>query len=360
MRRLMLTSTLALCALCASCTDPSHGPITTCESADGIVPDCRFVNPEDMVAAPQEAGIIVSQFGGMSGAHSGGLVLYAPGKGTITPLFPVPGATVARADGWGDPSCPTLDPLTFAPHGIDIEQLDHGAHAVYVVNHGGRESVELFEVTGGDGPPLALAWRGCVLAPADGYFNDVVVLRDGSFWVSQMLPRESNMFWVGLKTLLSDYKSGFVYRWDANGFWPIAGSQTGLANGLEKSVDERFLFVNGYLNGEVVKVDVVRGERVAAAAVASPDNLTWADGRLLAASHHGGIADATTCQALETGSCGFPFRIVAIDPETMASEVLLEHAGAPMGGATVALQYAGRLYLGTFAGDRIASTNWPP
>jgi hypothetical protein len=34
---------------------------------------------------------------------------------------------------------------------------------------------------------------------------------------------------------------------------------------------------------------------------------------------------------------------------------LIEHAGAPIGGVTVALEMDGRLYLGTFAGDRIAS-----
>jgi hypothetical protein len=60
------------------------------------------------------------------------------------------------------------------------------------------------------------------------------------------------------------------------------------------------------------------------------------------------------CQELEQGNCGFRFRIVAIDTEAMTSRVLLDHAGAPMGAATVALPLGDSVWLGTFAGDRIA------
>jgi hypothetical protein len=39
----------------------------------------------------------------------------------------------------------------------------------------------------------------------------------------------------------------------------------------------------------------------------------------------------------------------------MTSEVAFQHKGEPMGYATVALPYRGRLYLGSASGDRIAS-----
>ncbi len=38
----------------------------------------------------------------------------------------------------------------------------------------------------------------------------------------------------------------------------------------------------------------------------------------------------------------------------MTPRVLLEHEGPPMGAATVALPFGDAIYLGTFAGDRIA------
>jgi hypothetical protein len=94
---------------------------------------------------------------------------------------------------------------------------------------------------------------------------------------------------------------------------------------------------------------------VGSAEVSSPDNLAWsAGGELLAASHHASLADTMGCQELTHGSCAFRFQIVAIDPETMRTRVVLDHAGPPMGAATVALPHGDWIYLGTFAGDRIA------
>ena len=93
-----------------------------------------------------------------------------------------------------------------------------------------------------------------------------------------------------------------------------------------------------YFGNQVIKVDTETGARVGAVAVAAPDNLSWSPtGELLAASHHGGISSTLGCNDLESGSCGFRFQIVAIDPEALTSRVLLDREGAPMGAATVAL-----------------------
>jgi hypothetical protein len=48
-----------------------------------------------------------------------------------------------------------------------------GRYRLYVVNHGGRESIEIFDVAPGPGAP-SLAWRGCVLKPACGGVRKVV------------------------------------------------------------------------------------------------------------------------------------------------------------------------------------------
>lgn len=354
MIRMPRTTTLAALALLtgAGCS-ADNPPIQTCEPADGIVPDCRFHNPEDLVPAPNGDEIIVSQFGGMAGEETGSLVALRPADGTVRQLFP--GAAADQA--WGDADCPP-PPENFSPHGIDIEQLADGGQALYVVNHGGRESVEMFEVLPGE--RTTLTWRGCVVAPESGYFNDVVVLRDGGFWVSHMYPRDANVLWALLRMQLTGYKPGFVYSWTpAAGFSPLPGTEAAFANGIEKSADERVVFLNSYFGSAVLKIDAASGELLGRAEVSSPDNLAWHGDRLLAASHLAGLADMTSCQGLEDGSCGFRFQIVAVDPDTMATEVLLDHAGPPMGGATVALPFADSLYLGTFAGDRIARVPLP-
>ena len=342
---------MVLALLVSAGCSPDQPPIDTCEPGDGLIPDCRYRNPEDLVPAPGDREIIVSQFGGMAGEADGSLVALRPADGRIRTLYPGPETSPARQDGWGDPACPP--PAAFSPHGIDIERLDDGRHALYVVNHGGRESVEMFEVT--PGSDVSLTWRGCVEAPEDGYFNDLVVLEDGGFWVSHMYPRDANLLWTVLRMQVTGHAPGLVYRWQPDGgFEPIAGTAARFANGVEKSADERYLYLNSYLGSRVLKVDVARGEVVASAEVSSPDNLAWDDGTLLAASHLASLADSMSCQALESGSCGFRFQIVAIDPEDMSTRVILDHAGPPMGGATVALPFDGALYLGTFAGDRIA------
>ena len=137
---------------------------------------------------------------------------------------------------------------------------------------------------------------------------------------------------------------------------PLPVAKAPFPNGIEKSADERYLFINMYLAGEVRKLDLATAEVVATAALASPDNLTWSqDGSaLLVASHTDGLLELTACQALEAGSCGFSFEIVALDPADLSGEAILANRGEPMGGATVAIELGEELFLGTFAGDRIA------
>ncbi|MFU8817175.1 MAG: hypothetical protein ACNA7W_17650 [Pseudomonadales bacterium] len=345
----LLAGVLALPLLAACGGAPL---ITSCEAAHGITPDCRFQNPEDLVVSPQGQFILVSQMGDMEGHVPGDLVALAPATGEIRPLFP--GADrVQPAEGWGDAACPP--PEIFSPHGIDLEQLESGAHALYVINHGGRESVEMFEVLE-DEQGVELLWRGCVLAPEHGYFNDLVVLQNGDFWVSQMFPRDANVTWAALRMQFTGYAPGYAYHWSpAGGFARLPGTDAKFANGIEKSADERYVFLNSYFGDELIKVDTATGTRLGSVAVASPDNLTWSPtGELLVASHHASIPEMLACTEIDAGSCGFRFQIVAVNPDTLDARVLLDHEGPPMGAATVALPFEDSVYLGTFAGDRIA------
>lgn len=330
-------------------------PITSCESDDGIQPDCRFQNPEDMVISPGGSHLIVSQMGDMEGHRPGNLVAYQPERGAIEPLFPHDDlGPLERTPGWGDSQCMPPDLERFAPHGIDLHTIGNGRHALYAINHGGRESVEMFEV-GETASGPALAWRGCVMAPEDAFFNDLVVLDDGGFWVSHMYPRHANVLWTLLRVQFTGHQPGRAYAWsESSGFKPIEGSQVGLGNGMERAPDGR-LFLNDYLGGQVVVIDPDSGERLAEIEVPNPDNSTWApNGELLVAGHKASVADSRACGELTEGSCGFRFAIVAVDPETYATRTLLEHEGPPMGAATVAQVFGDYLHLGTFAGDRVA------
>lgn len=326
-------------------------PILGCESAPGFEVDCQFQNPEDLAPGP-DGRILVSQFGGMDGARPGNIAAYETSAKQLEVLFPV-GDEMEQS--WGDPACPPPPVDVFAPHGIDIEVRDDGVRQLAVVNHGGRESVELFEVP----DDSSLHWRGCVLAPEGGFFNDVVVLRDGSFWVTHMFERGSDVYSMIAAGL--GRNTGWVYEWKPEtGFRKLAGSDAPFPNGLEKSLDGRFLYLNTYAKTGVRKIDVASGELIASAPVIRIDNSTWAsDGRLLVASHPGNLAQMMACLDPDGGSCGMPFEIIALDPDDLSAEVVIRHEGAPMGGVTVAFEHEGAIYLGTFAGNRIGRVVLP-
>jgi secreted PhoX family phosphatase len=91
---------------------------------------------------------------------------------------------------------------------------------------------------------------------------------------------------------------------------------------------------------KTIKVDRLTGKVEGETSVRSPDNVVIdADGKLWIASHLNVPIDER-CENGHAGPC---------------SEVVFQHKGEPMGYATVALPYKGRLYLGSASGDRIAS-----
>ncbi len=332
---------------CLACASDGLTPVLDCVASDGIEVDCQFQNPEDLAHSP-DGRILVSQFGGMDGGESGNIALYDPDTKTLEVVFP---SEREMLRSWGDADCAPPDVATFSPHGIDIEIRRDGLRQLAVVNHGSRESVELFEVDA-DG---TLTWRGCVEAPPAGFFNDVVVLGNGDFWVTQMFPlgTDSRSFIAaGL-----GFDTGWVYAWSPDGgFSKLPGSDAPFPNGIEKSSDERFVYINTYSSSGVRKVDVTTGERVAENRIENVDNSTWGeDGRLLVASHTGSLRQMLACQETTEGACGMPFEILSLDPDDLSARIVIKREGPPMGGATVALERSGILYLGSFKGDRIAS-----
>jgi len=351
-----VAAAVALGCLCAACAS-NVTPVIGCEAAFGIVPDCRFQNPEDIVRVPGTDWLLVSQFGAMDGSRPGSIAAYQPSSGRIEELFAV--GEFADDRRWGDPNCAPPTAGSFSPHGIDLERRDTGEWALLAVNHGGRESVELFAVEASP-EGLSLDWRGCAVGPPDSNFNDVVGKGDGGFWVTQMSPKPRQ--WLALLEASVGIDTGFVYEWTReHGFVEVPGTRAVLPNGIAKSADERYLYVataNG--GGEVRKIERTSGTVVAHRAVSKPDNFSWADdGRLVVASHVDSIWELAACRRVPRGACGAAFEIVALDPATLEGFAWLAHRGAPIGGVSVAVELDDSLYLGSFAGDRVARWRIP-
>lgn len=358
---------LSICAFgWVGCASPAP-VILDCAPAGLLTPICGAENPEDLVAVPGSDWLIASQMAGREGAP-GTLVALRPGDSRWLRLHPLEDSALAppapSGDArWGDPSCPGSPAAAhFAPHGIDLAQRSGEAPNLLVVNHGGRESVEFFELTAQATGEPALRWRGCVELPAGTLPNDVAALPDAGFAVTNMAPAREGLsaWWSGLRMALG-WTTGNVLEWLPDSGWRgVAGSESSGPNGIAAAPDGETLFVAEYGSGRIQRV-ARHGGRVAHSAPLAfkPDNLSWsAEGQLLAAGQAAPLSAILGCFEMEAGSCGLPFGIAALDPDSLAVLRRFDHAGtAGIGAVTVALSRGERLYLGSFRGDRVA---WIP
>lgn len=365
----LLTSVAALAATalfgfaCAHHETPSlagatPGPILDCVAKGNAKPICVFQSPEDIVPLPGNEALLISGYGKLAADGSmktpGGLLLFP--LATETPKTLYSGGTDAdQAEaGWGDPKCPPPPKEKFNAHGIDLVRRSDGRLALLVVQHFGREAVEMFEVTGA-GADWTLAWKGCVLAPPDASLNEVVGLPNGDFFTTKMASiAGASGFTEGIPTT----PTGHAFAWSAkDGYRKIEGTEGVMPNGIAASADGRILYLDVTMQNEVRKIDVATGKLLGKASVKMPDNITWApDGqRLLAASLHGfETTNFSVCVDVPRGACPIPFAIQAIDADTMKPlGPVYESTGAPMGGGTVGLQVGDELFIGSFTGDRI-------
>lgn len=345
--------------------------ISDCHAVDNITPICRFTNPEDMDLLPDQQTLLISQMGNMEGSLSGNLVSFDTHTQVITALFPSPEPVSHNtAASWGAANCPGMPGGEFSPHGITIKQRDDGRWQLAVVNHGQRESVEMFEILS-SADRYALAWRGCVIPPPGTYMNDVALMKNGGFVASHMFDKNAPLIFgmrTGVWKSQLGINTGYVFEWlptAADNFRILADSHGPFINGIALSADDTTVFANVYAGNEVRKLDRVTGNKIGAAKITQVDNLAWASSTnskspvLLGVSHSGGKLEQMDCIKHPGQTCGFGFTVVRIDTETMTSEEIFQHEGAPMGAATVAQQVGDSLYLGTFSGNRIIKMAHP-
>lgn len=341
-----------LLALSAARPASALEPYVDCSAVGNARPVCGFQNPEDLASLPGDEVLLVSEYGAMQGGHAGALVLFVLEGDERKPLYRG-GGGASPSPGWGDPACPGEPSAEFSPHGIDLFERPDGKLALLVVQHGGRESIEWFEVSG-KGTSWELAWRGCILAPEDAWLNEVVGLPDGSLLTTKMMSRAGGMEQIEQPPT---EPTGNAYHWSAaEGYSVVPGSRAMMPNGIEVSPDGKTIYLNVTMESQVRKIDRASGEIQARAEVPMPDNVTWSpDGsRLLVASLRNTDPESFEgCEELEQGSCPLAFAIVAVDPETMQATDVYDGSGPPMGAGTVGLQVGDEIFVGSFKGDRV-------
>lgn len=316
------------------------------------------VNAEDLVVAPGGEWVLTS---GMTGptAPLGHLYGVRVEDGACNEIFPYH-ATCAL-DGGRFVAQPDLDPFKFRPHGIDVALRPDGRTELYVVNHGGSESVEVFEVHL-DGPRPTLKWIGGVRLPGNAVGNAVAAVGEG-FVVSTTGDPEGRRE-VSVEDAMAGADTGGVLEWSpASGWAALPGTQINTANGVAVSPDGGWVFIGGW-NSRCIK-KVQRGTTSPEISTVSVnmmvDNLTWAaSGRLLAAGTYGtSMQDFLTRHFGPDPRLGLPSRVIGVDPAMLTTEELIDYGPDTFGAATTALQVGREIWVGTARDQGLARFRFP-
>ena len=141
-------------------------PPAPCTPSGGLSFVCGIQNGEDLVLVPNTRWLIASGMAPGSGLHA----VDTQAKAART-LYGV-GTAATRPDRATYANCPgPLDPKLMVLHGLSLRTAAGGRYTVYATNHGGRESIEVFEIAGGAIPTAT--WIGCVLMPNGMAANSV-------------------------------------------------------------------------------------------------------------------------------------------------------------------------------------------
>jgi sugar lactone lactonase YvrE len=214
---------------------------------------------------------------------------------------------------------------------------------LYVVHHGNRESIEVFEFDAHAKPP-ALTWVGCAVAPDPIGLNAVVGLPDGGFITTNFQAR-GPADPAGRGRMMAGENNGEVWEWHTGTGWKkVPGTEAAGPNGLEISKDGKTLYVGGWGSQSVIRVS--RGQtpvkRDAVPAGFRVDNLRWAPDGFLLATGQGGTAPSQTSH------------VAKVDPNTLMVKELIRYPYNDMlRGGTTAIQIGKEIWLSSH-GERIA------
>ncbi len=315
----------ALPSLAAQPPDPPPAP--PC-AGEGYI--CGQQGPEDLVPMGNDWAVASAYSG------TGGVTLIRIRDRRSMTAYPAATAK-EQLDAKTYPQCPGPPRGAFTTHGVYVAPGNGPTHKLFVVGHGARESIEVFNVdTRGAAP--ALTWIGCAIAPEPVGLNSVRGLPDGSFVTTNFLPRNQPM-----QTMMNGGRNGELWEWHAASGWvKVPGSEASGANGVELSDDGRTLYVAAWGSQSFftlsrgaatpVRKEIELGFRI--------DNIHWTkDGKHL----------------LGAGQVGQDWRVVKIDPVTLQVDQIYAQDDAPgFGGGTVALEVGNKLWVGSYRGDRIA------
>jgi hypothetical protein len=320
---------------------------------------CGAEHPEDLAHIPGTPWLIASGFSEGAGLHlidtrSGVLLRWYTGRSEQIH------SDVNRFRDCGSPPAPQL----FNAHGISLKNAADGKYTLYVVNHGGRESIEVFTVDPSTAEP-SLIWNGCALLRDGLAANSVAAFRDGTI-LATILTKPG--------TTITDFvrgdRTGEVLEWRpaTQQFRPMRGTELPGNNGLETSADDTEFYVVAFGWHAVVvfsRAHPGRPLRRVPAPGFMPDNIHWDAGRLLAAGMQldepacGGTRKIVDGRA-DDMHCHRGYSVAELDPRTLEFKlVAYSEPNESFNGVSAAVIIGKELWLGSYQADRIAHRSLP-
>jgi hypothetical protein len=317
---------------------------------------CDADRPEDLARIPRTRWLIASGF-----SPGSGLKLVDTRSKTQQRWFLALREQVRpNVERYPDCASPP-DPTVFSARGISLRMTGRRRGTLHVVNHGGRESIEVFEILiPSKNHPPELAWKGCLLMPTGHVGNAVATFSDGTVLVT-VLTRPGK----SITDFERGWKTGAVYERlpGASAFSMIPGTELPGNNGLETSRDDQEFYVVAF--GLRAVAVFARGQEggpkdIVKAPGFMPDNIRYDGERFLAA---GMISDEPACGGVrqivngvaDTMLCPRGYRVAELDPRKGSFHLLAEGKRSErFNGVSSAVILGRDIWLGSYQADRLA------
>jgi hypothetical protein len=325
-----------------------------CAPAGNVKFICNAPDNEDWAPIPGTHWVIGSDLA--PAGKQGYLHLFDTRDDTVADVQP---ADIAiRSDKTRYPDCPgPVDMKIFGPHGLDLTRGGGEHRTLYVVNHGGRESVEVFAVDLSGAKP-SFAWTGCVVAPKGFWPDAVASLPDGGMIVTSLWdPTDAQRS----DKLMNGKPVGALDEWQPGKGWSEVPGSAGLSgpNGVIVSADGREVYVAVWSGREVARIS--RGPTPAKVATVPTgfltDNLRWSpdERMILVGGQDDTVKDVIACFESSAVNCNVPFKIDIMNPKTLKLTTLVKSGVyGVMGGGTGAIEVDRHIWVSSFRADRIA------
>lgn len=363
----LLASGLALLTAAACRTEQGvvHPVTEGSRAIDGCPPTdrhafiCGAPRPEDLARIPNTPWLIFSGF-----TDGAGLKLVDTRSRTLRRVYDA----MPEQLGWDRerfPNCTSPpDPSVFNTQGLSLRTVRNSQHDLYVVNHGGRESIEVFRIEAAQEQPR-IRWIGCVLMPTATPANSVATYSDGTILASVLAHPGTS-----ITDFVRGDSTGGVYQWQpgTSEFRLLPGTRLPGNNGIETSLDDREFYVVAFGWRAVIvysRFDPSRPLRKATAPGFMPDNIHWDGSRLiLAGMQYDEPACGGTRKIIEGKAddmrCHRGYVVAEMNPNTLEfTTIAYAEPNFAFNGVSAARIVGDELWLAAYQGDRIAVRRLP-